>query len=58
MKEKLKNIKIDKRVHDRLKMFCDEHSLKMFKFVERLIIENCKLTGKQTEDIDIYGEKN
>lgn len=48
--KKIKNLKIDKDVHDILKKYCDKRGLKMYKFLEGLIIEKCK------EKRDIYGE--
>jgi len=48
--KKIKNLKIDKDVHDILKKYCDKRGLKMYKFLESLIIEKCK------EKRDIYGE--
>jgi hypothetical protein len=48
--KKIKNLKIDKDVHDILKKYCDKRGLKLYKFLENLIIENCK------EKRDIYGE--
>jgi hypothetical protein len=47
---KIKNIKIDSRVHKLLKEYCQTHGLKMFQFVEKLIKEKC-LVKK-----DIYGD--
>ena len=48
--KKIKNLKIDKHVHDILKKYCDKRGLKMYKFLESLIVEKC------TEKKDIYGE--
>jgi hypothetical protein len=48
--KKIKNLKIDKDVHNILKKYCDKRGLKLYKFLEGLIIENCK------EKRDIYGE--
>lgn len=48
--KKIKNLKIDIAVHDILKKYCDKRGLKMYKFLEGLIIEKCK------EKRDIYGE--
>ena len=47
---KTKNIKISEEHHRVLKEYCDEHGFKLFKFIEKLIDDNCK------PDIDIYGE--
>jgi hypothetical protein len=48
--KKIKNLKIDESVHNQLKKYCDKNGLKIYKFLEKLIIENCK------EVKDIYGE--
>jgi hypothetical protein len=48
--KKIKNLKIDKDVHDVLKKYCDKRGLKMYKFLESLILEKCK------DKKDIYGE--
>ena len=48
--KKIKNLKIDKDVHDVLKKYFDKRGLKMYKFLESLILEKCK------EKKDIYGE--
>jgi hypothetical protein len=48
--KKIKNLKIDKDVHNLLKKYCDKRGLKMYKFLEGLIIEKCE------EKRDIYGE--
>ncbi len=47
---KIKNLKISEESHKLLKNHCETKGLKMYKFIEQLIYENCK------EDIDIYGE--
>lgn len=49
MKE-IKNLKISVETHNVLKTYCDKRGLKMYKFLENLIIENC------SEKKDIYGE--
>lgn len=46
----IKNLKISKEVHDLLKTYCDKHGIKMYRFLEKLIVEKCK------EKKDIYGE--
>ena len=46
----IKNLKIDPEVHAVLKKYCDKRGLKMYKFLESLILEKC------TEKKDIYGE--
>jgi hypothetical protein len=46
-----KNIKISEKHHDMLKAHCDKRGLKIYKFLEKIIEENCKLKNK-----DIYGE--
>jgi hypothetical protein len=46
----IKNLKISKEVHDILKKYCDKNGIKIYRFLEKLIIEKCK------EKKDIYGE--
>jgi hypothetical protein len=48
--KKIKNLKIDTEVHEILKKYCDKRGIKMYKFLENLIIERCK------EKKDLYGE--
>jgi len=48
--KKIKNLKISLEVHEILKKYCDKKGIKMYRFLERLIIEKCK------EKPDIYGE--
>lgn len=48
--KKIKNLKISVDVHDILKKYCDKNGIKMYRFLERLIIEKCK------EKKDIYGD--
>ena len=48
--KKIKNLKIDSEVHEVLKKYCDKRGLKIYKFLESLIIEKCK------DKKDIYGE--
>jgi len=50
IKRKIKNIKIDPKVHEILKKYCDKRGMKIYKFLENLIIQNCQ------EKRDIYGE--
>jgi len=47
---KIKNLKISYEVHDILKKYCDKKGIKMYRFLEKLIVEKCK------EKPDIYGE--
>jgi hypothetical protein len=49
-KKEIKNIKISPESHDILKKYCDKRGIKIYKFLENLIIEKCK------EKKDIYGE--
>jgi len=49
--KKIKNLKISVESHEILKKYCDKKGIKIYKFVENLIIENCK------EKKDIYGER-
>ena len=46
----IKNLKIKPEVHKVLKDYCGKNGLKMFAFVERLIIEKCNPKK------DVYGE--
>ncbi len=48
--KRTKNLKITPTTHKLLKEYCQEHSLKMFAFVEKLIKEQCK------KPTDLYGE--
>ena len=48
--KRTKNLKITPNTHQILKKYCEEHGLKMFAFVERLIREKC------VDPKDIYGE--
>lgn len=48
--KKIKNLKISIESHDVLKRYCDKRGIKMYRFLENLIIEKCK------EKKDIYGE--
>lgn len=47
---KIKNLKISEESHNLLKTHCIKNGLKIHKFVEKLIHDNC--IGKK----DIYGE--
>jgi hypothetical protein len=46
----IKNLKISESTHEVLKKHCEKNGLKMYKFLEKLILDNCKETK------DIYGE--
>lgn len=48
--KKIKNIKISEESHSTLKKYCDKKGLKIYKFLEQLIDDNCR------EEIDLYGE--
>jgi hypothetical protein len=48
--KKIKNLKISVDVHNVLKNYCDKNGIKMYRFLERLILEKCK------EKKDIYGD--
>ena len=50
IKKTIKNIKISKESHEVLKHYCDKRGIKIYKFLENLILEKCK------EKKDIYGE--
>ena len=47
---KIKNLKISEDSHKKLKKYCDQHGIIIYKFLEKLIDENCKVKK------DIYGE--
>lgn len=47
---KIKNLKISEYHHTMLKRHCSKNGLKIYKFVEKLIEDNCG------DEIDIYGE--
>lgn len=49
-KKNIKNLKIRPEVHTLLKNYCNNNGLKMYKYLEKIITENCK------EVKDIYGE--
>ena len=49
-RKKIKNLKISVETHDVLKRYCDKRGLKIYKFLETLILEKCK------EKRDLYGE--
>lgn len=51
-----KNLKISKETHDILKKYCDKNGFKIYKFIENLIISNCKETQQKIVKKDIYGE--
>jgi len=40
--KKIKNLKSSVEAHDILKKYCDKRGIKMYKFLENLIIEKCK----------------
>lgn len=48
--KKIKNLKISLEVHNVLKTYCDKNGIKMYRFLERLILEKCK------DKKDIYGD--
>lgn len=48
--KKIKNLKISIEVHDVLKTYCEKRGIKMYRFLENLILEKCK------DKKDIYGE--
>jgi len=50
MDKKIKNLKISIESHQVLKNYCDKKGVKMYRFLETLILENCK------DKKDIYGE--
>ena len=49
-KKKIKNIKISVESHDILKKYCEKKGIKIYRFLENLIVENC------SDKKDVYGE--
>lgn len=49
-KKKIKNLKISIESHEILKRYCEKKGIKIYKFLEHLILEKCK------DKKDIYGE--
>lgn len=54
--KKIKNLKISNDIHIILKTYCDKKGLKIYKFLEKLIVENCKESEEPKRKKDIYGE--
>jgi len=48
--KKIKNLKISIEAHNILKTYCEKKGIKMYRFLERMIVEKCK------EKPDVYGE--
>lgn len=48
--KKIKNIKISEDTHFVLKSYCEKKGLKLYKFLENLIVKTC------SKPKDIYGE--
>jgi hypothetical protein len=48
--KKIKTLKISAETHNMLKVYCDKQGVKMYRLLERMIIDVCK------EKPDIYGE--
>lgn len=46
----IKNLKISEDAHRVLKKYCEDKGLKIHKFIEKLIYDNCEVKK------DIYGE--
>jgi hypothetical protein len=51
-KNKRKNIKISEKHHEMLKQYCDRNGIKMYKILEKMIEDKCKLVKSK----DLYGE--
>jgi hypothetical protein len=49
-KKKIKNIKISVESHDILKKYCEKKGIKIYRFLENFIVENC------SDKKDVYGE--
>lgn len=59
----VKNLKISVEVHEVLKTYCDKKGVKIYRFLENLILETCsdvnipkQISTKKKEIKDIYGE--
>lgn len=59
----VKNLKIAPEVHEVLKKYCDKRGIKIYRFLETLILETCSeekseksLPTKRKDIKDIYGE--
>jgi len=50
-KQKIKNLKISIETHDVLKKYCEKRGLKIYRFLEKLIMEKCQPKK------DIYGDE-
>jgi hypothetical protein len=48
--KKIKNLKISVETHEILKKYCEKKGIKIYRFLEKIILEKCK------EKKDIYGE--
>jgi hypothetical protein len=48
-----KNVKISEKHHNKLKKYCDDNGLKIYKILEKWIDNNCKVKEKEK---DIYGD--
>lgn len=48
--KKIKNLKISLETHKILKTYCEKNGIKMYRFLERLIVDKC------SPKKDIYGE--
>jgi hypothetical protein len=48
--KKIKNLKISEDVHNVLKAYCEKRGIKIYHFLEKMILEKCK------DKKDIYGE--
>lgn len=49
--KKIKNLKISVETHTVLKTYCEIRGLKMYKFLEKLIMDKCKPKR------DVYGDE-
>ena len=39
--KEIKNLKISKEAHDVLKKYCDKRGIKIYRFLEKLIMDKC-----------------
>jgi len=48
--KKIKNLKISEEIHDILKEYCEKRGIKIYRFLEKLILEKCKNTKDPYSD--------
>lgn len=55
MEKNNKNIKISVTHHNKLKKYCDDNGLKIYKVIEKWVDQNCAETPNQRKK-NLYGE--